>query len=116
MNQAQLADKAALSPAYISELESGTATRPSGHVLLQLANALDVTIADLVDQKPKGPAAPATIPASLTEFAKQRKLKRPDIEMLASIRFRGEPPKSPRRWEMIYDTIRISSAIDEDMA
>jgi transcriptional regulator with XRE-family HTH domain len=114
MNQAKLAERAGLSPAYISELEGGTATRPSGQVLLQLANALGVTIADLLDKKPTGPEVPSEIPESLAEFARLRKLKRPDIEMLASIRFRGEPPKTARRWEIIYDTIRMSSQIDEE--
>ena len=35
---------------------------------------------------------------SLLEFAKERRLPRSDVEMLASIRFRGDPPRTSRRW------------------
>lgn len=113
LNQAKLADTAGLSPAYISELEGGTATRPSGQVLLQLAKALGVTIADLLDQAPAGPEH-GTVDDSLAEFAKERNLPDADVQMLASIRFRNQPPKTARRWALIYDTIRTSSAIDEE--
>jgi hypothetical protein len=71
-----------------------------------------VTIADLLVA---GPTPPATgIPDSLREFAEDRKLIEADIEMLSNIRFRGEPPRSARRWAMIYDAIRMSRSIDNE--
>jgi hypothetical protein len=49
---------------------------------------------------------------SMLEFAQQDKLTQADIEMLASIRFRGEPPRTPDRWRFIYQAISNSSAMD----
>ena len=112
LTQARLAERAGLSPAYVSELESGTATRPSGQVLLALAKALGVTIADLLDAAPEPPVS--EISASLRDFAAERRLIEADMTMLASIRFRGEPPRTVRRWAMIYDAIRASRTIDDE--
>jgi transcriptional regulator with XRE-family HTH domain len=114
MSQADLARRANVSAPYISELESGLGKRPSGEILLRLADALDVTIAELLghDIRP-GDGDPPVPDPSLLEFAKERKLARSDIAMLASIRFRGDPPRTLRRWAMIYDTIVSSRALDE---
>ncbi len=114
MSQAALARKAKVSAAYISELESGLGKRPSGEILLRLADALEVTIAELLGQDIRpGDGDPPVPDPSLLDFAKERKLPRSDVAMLASIRFRGDPPKTPRRWAMIYDTIVVSRTLDE---
>ncbi len=111
MTQAALAEAANLSAGYVSELESGAASKPSGQVLMKLANALGVTIADLLDTTPAAPVV--AIPPGLAEFAAERNLPEVDLEMLAGIRFRGERPKSARRWAMIYDSISSSRTLDE---
>lgn len=114
MTQADLARKAGVSAAYISELESGLGKRPSGEILLRLANALDVTIAELLGQDIRpGDGDPPVPDPSLLEFAKERKLAKADVTMLASIRFRGDPPRTKRRWAMIYDSIVASRSFDE---
>ncbi len=114
LSQADLARKSSVSAAYVSELESGLGKRPSGEILLRLANALDVTIADLLGQDIRpGDGDPPVPDPSLLEFAKERRLPRSDVEMLASIRFRGDPPRTSRRWAMIYDTIVTSRTLDE---
>ena len=114
MSQADLARKSSVSAAYVSELESGLGKRPSGEILLRLANALEVTIADLLGQDIRpGDGDPPVPDSSLLEFAKERRLPRSDVEMLASIRFRGDPPRTSRRWAMIYDTIVTSRTLDE---
>jgi len=114
MSQAELARKSSVSAAYVSELESGMGKRPSGEILLRLANALEVTIADLLGQDIRpGDGDPPVPDPSLLEFARERRLSRSDVEMLASIRFRGDPPRTSRRWGMIYDTIVTSRALDE---
>jgi len=114
MSQADLARKSSVSAAYVSELESGLGKRPSGEILLRLANALEVTIADLLGQDIRpGDGDPPVPDPSLLEFARERRLSRSDVEMLASIRFRGDPPRTSRRWGMIYDTIVTSRALDE---
>ncbi len=114
MSQAELARKSGVSAAYLSELESGLGKRPSGEILLRLATALEVTIAELLGQDIRPGEGDLPVPdPSLLEFAKERKLPRSDVVMLASIRFRGDPPRTPRRWAMIYDTIITSRALDE---
>ena len=114
MSQADLARKSSVSAAYVSELESGLGKRPSGEILLRLANALEVTIADLLGQDIRpGDGDPPVPDPSLLEFARERRLSRSDVEMLASIRFRGDPPRTSRRWGMIYDTIVTSRTLDE---
>lgn len=114
MSQADLARKSSVSAAYVSELESGLGKRPSGEILLRLANALEVTIAELLGQDIRPGAGDPPVPdPSLLEFATERKLPRSDVVMLASIRFRGDPPRTSRRWAMIYDTIVASRTLDE---
>lgn len=114
MSQADLARKSSVSAAYVSELESGLGKRPSGEILLRLANALEVTIADLLGQDIRpGDGDPPVPDPSLLEFARERRLPRSDVEMLASIRFRGDPPRTSRRWGMIYDIIVTSRTLDE---
>ena len=114
MSQADLARKSNVSAAYVSELESGLGKRPSGEILLRLANALEVTIADLLGQDIRpGDGAPPVPDPRLLAFARERRLPRSDVEMLASIRFRGDPPRTSRRWGMIYDTIVTSRTLDE---
>lgn len=111
LTQAALAEQAELSAAYVSELENGVASRPSGQVLMQLSTVLGVTIADLLGTAPPAPQSAA--PPGLEEFALDRGLPQVDVDMLAGIKFRGEPPRTPRRWAIIYDTISSSRTLDE---
>jgi transcriptional regulator with XRE-family HTH domain len=112
MTQADLARAAGLSKAYLSELESGAGRRPSADVLLRVADALDVTIAELLGQETR-PGEPPRIPESLKRFAKERGLDEDEVHMLASIRFRGGAPRTTERWAFIYDAIRSSRHLDD---
>jgi hypothetical protein len=79
--------------------------------LYGIATALEATIADLLGEALA--TQPTTNrPASLLKFARDRRLPEADVEMLASIRFRGESPKTPERCAYIYHSIRNSRAID----
>lgn len=113
MNQAALSREADVSPAYISELESGQGKRPSGQVLLRLSKALGVTIAELLGETVKPGRADIVPDPSLLDFARERKLTSSDVEMLAGIRFRGDPPRTSRRWGHIYDAIVTSQVLDD---
>lgn len=53
MTQKQLADKAEISFSMISKLESGERKNPTNEILTKLANALEVSKAELVDDKEK---------------------------------------------------------------
>jgi transcriptional regulator with XRE-family HTH domain len=113
ISAAQLAKGAGISRSYLWELENGTGNhrRPSANVLYALGKALGVSMSDLLgrpliietDTKPS---------PSLLKFAQEDGLAQADIEMLASIKFRGEAPRTPDRWRFIYQAIRNSSAMD----
>lgn len=113
MTASQLAAKSGVSKSYISELEndSGTGKHPSADKLYAIAKALGVAMSDLLG-RPIITNPVSKHPPSLLAFAKQAKLPQADIEMLARIQFRGEPPKTQERWEFIYQAIRNSTAMD----
>ncbi len=113
LSQAALSREAGVSPAYLSELESGQGKRPSGQVLMRLAKVLGVTIAELLGESVRPGDLPVRPDPSLRDFAAARKLPGSDVEMLAGIRFRGDPPRTARRWAMIYDAIVSSKMLDE---
>jgi hypothetical protein len=55
-----------------------------------------------------------SVPASLRRFAEERHLSEEEVTMLASIRFPGEPPRTPARWHHIYNAIRLSRWLDKE--
>jgi transcriptional regulator with XRE-family HTH domain len=115
VSQAELARQADVSPAYLSELESGAGRRPSGRVLLAIAEALGVTIGELLGREVRPVSRDdGSLPPGLPEFAEAHDLPEADVRMLASIRFRGEPPRTMKRWQVIYDAIRSSQMFDEE--
>jgi transcriptional regulator with XRE-family HTH domain len=114
MTPSQLAHRAEIAKSYLSTLESADADdgrRPSAETLYRIAAALGVAMSDLLG-KPILTAARTERPPSLVEFAETHDLPEADIEMLAGIRFRGEEPKTPERWEFIYQAIRNSAPMD----
>lgn len=109
-----LADEAKVSKGYLWSLENDpSAAHPSADTLYRIAESLGVTITDLLGRKLHA-KPPEEIPGSLQEFAKERNLPETDVRMLATIRFRGEQPRSKERWEYIYNAIRTSQVMDED--
>lgn len=113
LSLSQLAEQAGVSKGYLWALENDPDTRrPSADTLFAVAKALGVTIADLMGREVLA-AAPTDIPESLREFADEEGLPEADIQMLASIQFRGERPRTKERWRYIYTAISTSAAIDE---
>lgn len=49
IKQGELARNSGISQTYLCELENGRKTNPSTDVLIRIANALNVNIADLID-------------------------------------------------------------------
>lgn len=114
MSLNQLAQRSGISKGYLWSLESEkTSTRPSAQTLYAIAEALDVTLADLLGRRPALESTSEEISDALREFADQRGLPESDIRMLASIRFRGEQPASKERWAFIYEAIRGSEHLDK---
>lgn len=106
----ELASKAGISKTYLWELEKDTAgdKKPSADVLLRIAAALSVTIADLLNlptvQRPEGAVE---LPSSLREFRdRMKKLGPPlsdqDLHDLALMKFRGGQPQTVDQWHQLY--------------
>ena len=117
MTAVELADAAEISKSYLSELENGKGAhkRPSARVMYAVGKALGVSMSELLG-RPLITEPPTERPPSLLEFARQHQLPETDIDMLASIRFRGEEPLTPERWGYIYNAIRTSVSLDPKQA
>lgn len=109
----EVAKRASISKQYLWELEKDTAgeKKPSADVLLRIANALSVTIADLL-ALPTVQAAEGEVelPKSLQEFRdRMKKLQTPlndeDLRDLAAMKFRGRQPETADEWHQLYLTL-----------
>lgn len=111
----QLAASSGLSKAYLVRLESG-AVNPSMEVVARIAEALDLTAADLVG----GPVIryvgdEQDVSPSLRAYADEARLSSSDVKMLASIRWRdGEQPQTVERWRYVYRSLQMSREIDKE--
>ena len=103
----ELARRAQISKAYLSQLEHGESRQPSYEVLDRLATALAVSTEDLTGRR--GSWAPSEfepVPASLRAFASESGLPDVDVEMLSRIHYRGKRPRDPADWAHLYETIK----------
>jgi transcriptional regulator with XRE-family HTH domain len=109
----ELADQADVSKSYISSLESESEPerRPSAEILYKLARALGVAMSDLLGKTPVLASGQERTP-ELLEFAAAYRLPEADVDMLASIQFRGDRPRTVDRWRFIYEAIKNSERMD----
>jgi transcriptional regulator with XRE-family HTH domain len=114
LSLARLAGMTGLSKTYLLKLETEAGANPSLDVLRRIAEALDLTVADLVGALPlRGVPDDREIPASLKAFADEARLSPHEVETLASIRWRRtEQPQTSERWRYIYDSLKVSKALD----
>jgi transcriptional regulator with XRE-family HTH domain len=113
LSQADLAKLAGLTKAYLTRLESAGGN-PTIEALGAIADALDLTIGDLV-QFPRLTLIyeEAEVPPSLRAFADSAALTSSDVRTLASIRWpNGDQPRSEARWRFVHDSLRVSKALD----
>lgn len=117
LSLAQLAAASGLTKAYLVRLEH-QAGNPSLEVIAQIAEALDLTVADLVG----GPVIrfvgdDSDVSPSLRTFADQANLSSSDVTMLASIKWRaGEQPQTADRWQYVYRSLQMSRDIDKEQS
>jgi transcriptional regulator with XRE-family HTH domain len=105
-----LADKAGLSKTYLWELEQDAdgVKRPSADMVLKIADALSLTIADLMGLPTvKVQKETVNIPKSLIDFRDQQltmgnKLSDKDLRELAGMSFRGGQPRTAEDWFAVY--------------
>jgi len=113
----ELADKAGLSKTYLWELEQDEdgVKRPSADVVLKIADALSLTIADLMGLPTvKVQKESVNIPKSLIDFRDQQqlmgnKLSNKDLRELAGMSFRGGQPRTAEDWFAVYLAFARSS-------
>src|SRR5580658_7250184 len=99
----ELAEKSGVSKAYISDLENGAAGKPNIQYIFNIAEALDVTLDDLLkDATAKEQRARrrshGDLPPGLAELQQElalspEPLSEDDVEMLAQVNFRGNRPR-----------------------
>ena len=113
----RLAAIAGLSKAYLVRLENDPRANPSLETLQRIADALDTTVADLLDRpKLRLDVDEIDVPPSLRAFADDAGLSQKEVEMLASIRWRGaDRPKSAERWKFIYNSLKASRLLDDQI-
>jgi transcriptional regulator with XRE-family HTH domain len=115
---ADLSERAKVPKAYISDLENGAAGKPNIQYVFNIAEALDVTLDDLVReatakvQRAKRRSA-ADLPPGLAELQEDLKfsdepLSDDDVEMLAQVNFRGNRPKDKEGWRFVHQAIKLA--------
>ena len=110
----RLATSAKVSKGYLWSLENEADKRPSAKTLYAIAEVLGVTMSTLLGRRLLT-EQPTDIPENLREFADDKGLPEKDVRMLAGIEFRGVRPQTRERWEHIYNAIRMSRALDEQV-
>ena len=100
----EIARRARISKAYLSQLERAESTQPSYEVLGRLAMALGTSPEVLMGGS--APRLAEELPASLRTFAARTDIPDVDVSMLAHIHYRGKQPATADDWAHIYETIK----------
>ena len=113
MSLAQLAEATGISKPYLVRLENEP-SNPSLQILGRIAEALDVTVADLLGApRYRLDEDSVEVPPLLRAFADEEGLSSREVRTLASIKFRkGDEPRSKERWAYIYNSLRLSRGLD----
>ena len=105
----ELAKKSGVSRAYLWQLERGGKERPGLQILEKLAAALGVGLPELT-----GAVTPLQtdepVPPGLKKLLRAKReilgITDGDIEVLRAIHFRGNRPRDPEDWELLYLFLR----------
>jgi transcriptional regulator with XRE-family HTH domain len=103
LSQESVATQAIISRNYLSIIERGEANNVSVSVLGQLASALGMSPAELINESP--PSETLISPA-LREFGLKDGLSFAVIDRLARIPRRGQEPRTAQEWRKLYDAVR----------
>lgn len=99
-----LARESGVSRSYLYQVESGESS-PTQEKLLALANALGVTVPELLGLQEEA----VDVPDSLHAFAAEDNLPEGDVRMLARINYRGKRPTSIEGWRLLYMAIKTTT-------
>lgn len=103
LSQQELADRVGISRNYLSQIERGQAKNLSWQVVEKLTSILGIK-----DDSTGKREETADIPSSLAEFAKNAGLPSDDVMMLARLKYRGQQPTTPEKWELLYNVIKMT--------
>lgn len=107
LSQEQLAQTVGISRNYLSQIERGKATNLSWQVMDRLTSALG-----LKEDRRSGPTVVTdekmNLPPSLVAFAQKAALPTDDVLMLARLKYRGQQPTTPEKWELLYSVIKMT--------
>ncbi len=103
LSQEKLAQAVGISRNYLSQIERGQATNLSWQVMERLTSILGLKV-----EEEGAIAEMADLPPSLAEFAKTAGLPPDDVLMLARLKYRGQQPTTPEKWEILYNVIKIT--------
>jgi transcriptional regulator with XRE-family HTH domain len=108
----QLAERSGVSKSYLWSLENEEgAARPGGETLYKIAEALGVTMSELLGRRLLTDP-PTEVPQSLQAFADEEGLSDQEVRMLASIRLRGQQPSTEKAWAFIYQAIKAAVTLE----
>ncbi len=103
LSQQELADRVGISRNYLSQIERGQAKNLSWQLVEKLTSILGIK-----DEATDKQEDLADIPPSLAEFAKKAGLPTDDTIMLARLKYRGQQPTTPEKWELLYNVIKMT--------
>ena len=102
-SQEKLAQAVGISRNYLSQIERGQATNLSWQVRERLASVLGLS------EEPATTGSPQNdLPPSLAKFAQTAALPPDDVLMLARLKYRGQQPTTPEKWELLYNVIKMT--------
>lgn len=104
LSQQELADQIGISRNYLSQIERGQATNLSWQVREKLSAVLGLK----AEPAPSSTIDATELPPSLVEFANKANLPPDDVVMLARLKYRGQQPTSPEKWELLYNVIKMT--------
>ena len=101
----KLCEESGVSRAYLWQLETGGKDNPSFDVLGKLARALGVGVSEF-SAGVRQETASLELPPGLQEFTTSRGpslgVRSLDIEVMRNVGFRGEQPRKPEDWELLF--------------
>lgn len=103
LSQEKLAQAVGISRNYLSQIERGQATNLSWQVMERLTSVLGLKVDAAATADPF-----TDLPPSLAEFAQTAGLPPDDVLMLAQLKYRGQQPTTPEKWELLYNVIKMT--------
>ena len=107
LSQEKLAQEVGISRNYLSQIERGKATNLSWQVMNRLTAVLGMQ-EEQVGDSTAGIDERMDLPPSLVAFAEKAELPTDDVLMLARLKYRGQQPTTPEKWELLYNVIKMT--------